>query len=83
MILPIHIIIAVTSLIAAFITYFYPSVKKLRISYFLVALTFVSGFALVWIQKPTHMAQVCITGLIYLGIVSVAVVAAQKKLVKA
>jgi hypothetical protein len=80
MILITHISIALTSLILAGIVYFYPSQNKLRINYIFVALTFISGFYLVFTKKPDHMASVCITGLVYLGLAMFGILSARHKL---
>jgi len=62
--------------------FFFPSRTGLRVTYGLVALTFASGFWLVLIM-PAHMAEVCVTGLIYIAYVSCALVLSRNKLAKA
>lgn len=79
MVLMTHIVIALTSVVYATYLFFKPSVNKLRISYFLVALTFASGSYLIW-NNPSHIVQACVTGIIYLGIVLGTIVAARHKL---
>lgn len=81
MVVLLHIFIALASIIAASIAYLSPSKAKLNFSYGLIALTFITGTYLV-IMKPAHMVQTCFTGLVYLGVVSVAIIAAHRKLVK-
>jgi len=79
MVLLLHILIALSSIAAATVAFFYPSKNKLTISYALVAATIASGTYLVVIN-PAHLAQACTTGLIYLGAVSVAIASARHKL---
>lgn len=80
MILPIHISIAFSSLILAALAYFYPSQAKLRVTYSLVVLTFLTGFYLIWLNQPIHMTKVCITGLTYLGVVLIVLRSVRHKL---
>ena len=79
MALIIHLAIAFGSIGYTSYVYIRPSQSKLNISYFLVALTFLSGFVLMFL-KPVNMAQVCLTGLIYIGFVSFGVISARRKL---
>jgi hypothetical protein len=74
-----HIIIALMSIAFSTYTFFSPSQTKLRVSYVLVAAVLTSGFYLVWLN-PAALTRVCTTGLIYLGGVTVALVAAHRKL---
>lgn len=75
-----HVIIALASIGLASYAYVRPSVSTLRASYVFVGMTFASGFYLVW-SSPAHMIQACMSGLVYLGIISVAIVAARHRLV--
>lgn len=81
MLLLLHIIIAVASI--AYTTYLFiaPSTAKLRTSYSLVAATIASGTFLV-IINPAHIVQACMAGLLYICVILVAIVAAQRKLAK-
>lgn len=79
MILPIHIVIALASVIYTAFVYFAPSKAKLRVSYSLVALTVATGTWLV-VANPAHMVQSCITGLVYLGVVFFGIALARNKL---
>jgi len=81
MVLIAHILIAIVSLFFATYTYFAPSQAKLRASYVLVAATLLSGGYLAW-ARPGHLASVCTTGLAYIGLVSVAILAARSKLAR-
>jgi hypothetical protein len=80
MILLLHIGIAVLSLAFAAYVFIAPSKTKLKISYSLVGMTLGTGTYLV-IMAPAHMAQACMAGLFYTGIVLVASNLAQRKLV--
>jgi hypothetical protein len=79
MIVLLHVLIALTSI--GFSTYalFGPSYTKLKLSYSLVGLTLASGTYLV-ISTHANMLSSCITGLVYLAIVSTAIAAAHRKL---
>lgn len=79
MILLFHIFVAISSLVLSGITYLRPTKSKLHISYGLVVVTFITGFYMVF-SKPVHILNTCITGLVYLGIVSMAIFSAQRKL---
>jgi hypothetical protein len=74
-----HISIAIASMILTAITFVSPSKTKLRVIYALVAATLISGTALV-VMNPVSMAKTCVTGLVYLSLVAVGIVATQKKL---
>jgi hypothetical protein len=79
MILILHILIAVSSVLAASYAYMRPTVTKLRATYSLVGLTLASGTYLV-VMAPAHMVQACTSGLVYIGIVSLAILFARMKL---
>ncbi len=79
MILPLHIVIAVTSIIFTAYVYFSPTKAKLNGSYVLVGLTIASGTWLV-VANPAHMVQSCISGLVYLGVVFFGIALARGKL---
>lgn len=81
MILLIHIIIALTSLIVTASAFISPSQSLLRISYALVVLTIASG-TYIAISSPAHMVQACVSGLIYTGVVFVAIGAIHRKLAR-
>jgi hypothetical protein len=68
MMLPVHITIALLSLIYTAYVYFSPSRAKLRGAYVFVALVVTTGTWLI-IANPAHMVQSCITGLLYLGVI--------------
>lgn len=74
-----HVLIALSSMAFTTFLYFSPSKNKLRASYVLVALTLTSGTYLV-VSTGTPILRACLTGLIYLGAVSLGIVLAERKL---
>ena len=81
MTLIIHITIALSSIVLTTYTYFRPSSLLLRAAYVLVGLTFATGFYMV-AMAPAHILQACTSGLVYLGIVSIGIIATRAKLVR-
>jgi len=81
MILLLHITIALASVGLTTYAFFNPSQVKLHASYGLVALTLISGTYLV-VSSGAHILQACVTGLMYVGAVSVGLVAVRYKLAK-
>ena len=81
MVLLAHIIIALTSILATAYTFISPSKAKFYFSCSFVALTIGSGTYLIF-TKPAHMVQTCFEGLIYIAIVSTALVLARNKLAR-
>jgi len=79
MILITHILIALSSLIYSGFTYMSPTKTKLYASMSLVALTLGSGTYLV-VSTHSPLVSSCITGLVYLGIVSIGIYFAATKL---
>ena len=79
MIVLLHVIIALLSIGFTTYAYFRPSDLKLKLAYGLVGAMFISGIYLVW-TAPAHMLEACMSGLVYLGIISVGIVAAKAKL---
>jgi hypothetical protein len=77
----VHIIIALLSLVISGFTFLQPSKTKLNLSYFVVALTLVTGSYLV-IFGHANLVKTCITGIIYLGFVTAGLVQAHKKIAK-
>jgi hypothetical protein len=79
MALILHIIIALASV--AFTTFLYvkPSKPGLNISYALVILTVVSGSYLI-VSQPAHMVQACVSGLTYVGVMTVGLLAVHRKM---
>ena len=79
MILLIHIIVALSSIIASTASFLRPSKAKLRLTYGLTLLTLATGTYLVW-STHSPLLSSCITGLLYLGVVLSGVLAAWRKL---
>ena len=79
MILFAHIAVAIISLVFSGFVSFAPTVFRLRASYALIGFTLASGTYLV---VSTHAAIVtaCTSGLLYLGIVTIAAVHAKHRL---
>jgi len=78
MALVIHIIAALGSLASASYLYFSPSKRRFYATYATTAAMLISGFYLV-IATHASLVRSCITGLFFLGVVSVLVVAARRK----
>lgn len=74
-----HIIIALSSIGVTGVAFLNPSKAKLNIGYFFVALTLITGVYLM-IVGHANLIRTCVTGLIYLGFVTVGLVSAHKKL---
>lgn len=79
MVLPFHIIVALTSVVYTGYVFISPSKFKLNIAYVLVGATLASGTYLVLVNL-SHLVSACVTGLIYLGFVLPAIVWARSKL---
>lgn len=75
----IHVLIAISSIIYAGFVFFYPSKARLYGAYGLVALTLISGTFLV-VTMNTPLLRACSTGLLYLGVVTSGLLAANRKL---
>ena len=74
-----HIIIALASLAFTTFVVVAPSKPRMQFAYSLVVLTLVTGSYLV-LTKPGHMAETCVTGLVYIVAVSLGLIAARQKL---
>lgn len=79
MILLTHIFIALLSIIVATAALVAPSKNIITGAYALVAGTLISGTYLV-ASTSGHLLQACVSGLLYITVVSVLIIAAQKKL---
>jgi hypothetical protein len=82
MIVILHVIIAVLSIGFTTYTYIRPSASRLHIAYGFVGATLASGIYLVW-SAPSHMVQACMSGLLYLGLVSLGIIATKVKMAAA
>lgn len=81
MIVLIHVLAALGSITYTTYLIFSPSAFKLRIAYGFMAGTLLSGSYLA-IAGSSSLLRTCITGLVYISLVSVGLVLAQKKLVR-
>ena len=79
MVLPFHIIVALTSVVYTAYVFTRPSKHKLNIAFLLVGATLASGTYLVLVNS-SNLVSACVTGLIYLGFVLPAIVSARHKL---
>lgn len=79
MLLVCHVLIALGSVAFSTYLFFWPSLAKVRVSYGLVAATLTSGTALV-VFTQTAVLRACLSGLVYVGVVSVIIAAAQHRL---
>lgn len=78
MLLLIHISIALLSIVASGLTYARPSKRFFNASYLLVGGTLATGTVLV-LSAPAHLGTACVSGLIYLALVSTTIGAARYK----
>ncbi len=79
MVLVLHIVIALSTVGVSGFTLIKPNSNKLRLSYLLTVLTFITGGYLV-IMSPSHLVSACVTGLVFLGIVGTLLFAARHRL---
>jgi hypothetical protein len=82
MIILIHVIVALASIVSTTVALLFPSLTKLKISYGLVASTFASGILLA-VTQPSHLLSICMTGLTYLGCMTIGIVVAHARLAHA
>ena len=78
----IHVLIACLSLATGVVVFFRPSRAGLSVSYGLIAGTIVSGTYLVISNKPAHMLETCLMGMVYTAAISLATVATQRRLAR-
>ena len=71
-----HVLIALVSMAYTTYLFFAPTRSRFRVAYVLIALTIISGTYLA-VNVPAHIAQTCITGLTYIALVSIGIVAAR------
>jgi hypothetical protein len=74
-----HITIALLSLVMSTVLFARPSQTLLRVSYSLVGLTVASGTYVAWVTHA-RILETCLTGLLYLGAVSVGIFSARHRL---
>jgi hypothetical protein len=75
----IHVLIALTSVGVTTYAFFKPSKKLLMGAYALVVGTLVSGVYLI-VSAPSHMIEACISGIVYLSVISVGIMIIRTKL---
>lgn len=78
MILPLHVFIALLSIIVSGLTYARPTKRLFNLSYTLVAGTLITGTLLV-VSAPAHLGTACMSGLVYLALVGAMIGAARAK----
>jgi len=81
MIVFLHVLIALSSIVAVSVAYVWPSKLRLRISYATIAMTLASGTYLV-VLSPSRMLHTCIIGLAYTAVVLVGIMATRVKLAR-
>lgn len=79
MLLLVHVIIALSGLVASTAAVIRPSRERLRLSYGLVLATIATGTVLVIVSHARILSS-CITGLVYIGISLSLIITAQRKL---
>jgi len=79
MLLLTHVVVAIISIIFTTVVYVKPSENKLRVSFALAAFTLISGTYMI-LKSPAHLVQSCITGIIYIGVVTLFILLAKRKL---
>lgn len=79
MVILIHVIIALTSIIIATIGFFRLSLRVLAVSYGLIIATVSSG-TLLLVISPSHILQSCLSGVVYLSVVSLITIATHVRL---
>lgn len=77
----IHIIIALSSIVVSSIVFFFPSIKRLAISYGFVVATVATGTALL-IANPSNILHTCLSGLFYITVVSLVTIATHLRMRK-
>lgn len=78
MMIMLHIAVALASIAAAALSLLRPTKTKLITTYSLVGATLASGTYLVW-SSHSPLLPACTTGLVYLALVSSALVLAQRR----
>jgi hypothetical protein len=81
MVVILHILIAISSLLAVTYSLIRPSAKLVTVNYISIAATVLSGFFLV-IFEPARMLHTCVAGLMYLAVAVTLSIAAQARLAR-
>jgi hypothetical protein len=79
MIMVFHIFVALGSLLTASVLLARPSVSLLRMTYGLTAAALLSGTYMIW-HSGAELLQTCVTGLLYVAIVTIAIALGRRKL---
>ena len=79
MVLPVHITLALISIVFASFTAVSPSISKLRVTYSLTLGTLLSGLVMLF-TYPEHLGRTCLSGILYLGLIIGALAVARKRL---
>lgn len=79
MIVLMHVVVALLGIVLSTYSFFQPSKASLRFSYTLIASTLISGTYLV-VSTHSPLLQACTSGLVYIGVVSLGIIPARKKL---
>lgn len=79
MFIVIHVLIAISTLAYTLYLYFRPSPDKFSPAYWLLGSTIISGTALIFLTGASIL-RTCLSGLAFIGVVSIAIVSAKHKL---
>jgi hypothetical protein len=79
MILTLHILIAVSTMAYSTYLYFDPAPERFKPAYWSLAATIGSGVAMMVVNNASIL-RTCLSGLFYVGVVSVLITAAKRKL---
>lgn len=76
-----HVLIALSSIVYTGYVYLNPTKSRFYTSYILVGITLATGTGLV-LAAPSHMMSACMTGIVYLGFITLGLVFAHRKLAR-
>lgn len=79
MLIVLHVLVALSGLVASGLAYWRPSASRLGVSYTLVGLTLASGTYLV-VASHSGLVGACFSGLLYLAVTLTATILGQRKL---
>lgn len=78
MIIALHVAVALLGVGSATYGYIRPTSSSIKVSGALAALTFLSGFFMVW-AEPTQILRTCLSGIAYLSVVVGAIILTRRK----
>jgi hypothetical protein len=81
MLILVHVVSALTGIALTTVSYIWPSLSKIRLSFGFVLLTIVSGTIII-VKDHLNIMSVCLSGLFYIGFTVTGLVAANRKLAK-